>query len=120
FCGLLHQIGPQASREFFQDRVRWWDYTQLVLRTAVVYPRIFPLALRTLSPGDGAAWLTAYLAFTATAARNMLGRVALEPLSRTSLAHQAHAWLWRRAPGVAWRLAATGAGLRQALRVRAM
>ncbi len=120
FCGLLNQLGPRAAREFFQDRVRWWDYTQLVLRTAVAYPRIFPLTFRTLTWNDGAAWLSAYLAFTATAARNALGRVALEPLSRTPVAHRADAWLWRRAPRLAWRLAAAGAGLRQALRVRAM
>ncbi len=120
FCGLLNQIGAQASREFFQDRVRWWDYTQLVLRTALVYPQIFPLTFRTLSPGDGAAWIAAYLAFTATAARNALGRVVLEPLSRTALAGKLDGWLWRRAPRAAWRLATTGAGLRQALRVRAL
>jgi lycopene cyclase CruA len=120
FCGLLDHLGERATREFFQDRVRWWDYTQLVLRTAVIYPRIFPLTARTLTPGDGAAWLAAYLAFTATAARNALGRAVLESFSRTPLAGKLDAWLWRHAPRVAWRLATAGAGLRQALRVLTM
>jgi lycopene cyclase CruA len=120
FCRVLDELGERACREFFQDRVRWWDYTRLLLRTAAVYPRIVPLTLRTLSWGDGLAWIAAYGAFTATATRNALGRVALEPLSRAPLAWQIDAALWRRAPRLAWRLAAFGAGLRQALHVAAM
>lgn len=119
FCSLLNQLGPRASREFFQDRVRWWDYTRLILRTAVTYPRIFPLTFRTLSWRDGAAWIGAYLAFTATAVRNTLGQ-AMMPLAETPAARRMGAWLWRAAPCVAWRLATAGAGLRQALRVRDM
>lgn len=117
FCTLLDRLGEGPSREFFQDRVRWWDYTQLVLRTALVYPRIFPLAARTLSGLDAASWLLAYLSFTVTAARNSLGRAVLVPLSRTPLAERLEGWLWQRAPRAAWRLASFAAGLGQALRV---
>ena len=117
FCALLDQLGVRTSREFFQDRVRWWDYTQLVLRTAIVYPRIFPLAFRTLSGSDAAAWLLAYLAFTATAVRNGVGRTVLLPLSRTPLASRLTARLWQRAPHAAWRLTTFAASLSQALRV---
>lgn len=117
FCRLLAEMSERSAREFFQDRVRWWDYTRLVLRTAVVYPKIFPLTFRTLSPADGVAWIAAYLAFTATALRNTAGRLALEPLSHTSAARTLDAVLWRKAPRIAWRLAAFGAGMRQALRV---
>jgi lycopene cyclase CruA len=117
FCGLLDQLGARPSREFFQDRVRWWDYTNLVLRTAITYPRILPLALRTLSGSDAAAWLLAYGAFTATAARNTLGRTVLLPFSRTALAHRLDAQLWQHAPRLAWRLATFVAGVQQALRV---
>jgi lycopene cyclase CruA len=120
FCAVLHQLGPRASREFYQDRVRWWDYTRLVLRTAITYPRIFPLTLRTLSWADGAAWIGAYLAFTATAARNAVGQAVILPLAETSGARRMGEWLWRAAPRMAWRLATAGASVRQALRVRAM
>ncbi len=118
FCRILDDMGEGPAREFFQDRVRWWDYTQLVLRTAIRYPRIFPLTARTLSLSEVWGWIAAYGAFSATAARNALGRTVLDPFSRTSLAVRIDGWLWRRAPRVAWRLAASVAGLRQALRVR--
>lgn len=117
FCRILAEIGPRAAREFFQDRVRWWDYTRLVLRTALVYPRIFPLTFRTLTWGDGITWVASYLAFTAAALRNATGRAVLAPLSRTAPARALDGWLWRRAPGMAWRLAAAGAALLQAIRV---
>lgn len=117
FCRLLAEMGERSAREFFQDRVRWWDYTRLVLRTAVVYPKIFPLTLRTLTRADGVAWIAAYLAFTATALRNTAGRVMLEPLSQTRAARTLDVYVWRKAPGIAWRLAAFGAGMCQALRV---
>jgi len=119
FCSVLNRLGERASREFFQDRSRWWDYTRLVLLTAAVYPRIIPLTLRTLTRGDGLAWLAAYGAFTAAAMRNAIGRAVIMPLARTSPAQDANRRLWQRAPGIAWRLAAFGAGLRQALRVAA-
>jgi hypothetical protein len=120
FCDVLNQLGERASREFFQDRVRWWDYTRLVLLTAAVYPRIIPLTLRTLAWGDGLAWLAAYGAFTAAAARNAVGRAVIMPLAQTRPAQGANRQLWRYAPGIAWRLSAFAAGLRQALRVAAM
>lgn len=120
FCGILNTLGERTSREFFQDRVRWWDYTRLVLQTAAVYPRIFPLTFRTLTWADGAAWIAAYGAFTATAARNAVGRAVIAPLSQTPAARQVGRWLWHRAPGLAWRATAFSAGLRQALRVAAM
>jgi hypothetical protein len=120
FCDVLNRLGERASREFFQDRVRWWDYTRLVLQTAAVYPRIIPLTLRTLTWGDGLAWLAAYGAFTITAARNAVGRAIIVPLARTPQAQDANRRLWRHAPGTAWRLTAFSAGLRQALRVAMM
>ncbi len=120
FCGVLNHLGERASREFFQDRVRWWDYTRLVLQTAVVYPRIIPLTLRTLTWGDGLAWLAAYGAFTAAAVRNAAGRTVIVPLAQTRPAREVNRLLWRHVPGVAWRLAAFAAGLRQALRVAAL
>lgn len=119
FCRLLDELGERTSREFFQDRVRWWDYTRLVVRTSIVYPEIFPLTFRTLTLADATTWISAYLAFSATAARNTLGRVA-EPLTQTATAQKADRFLWRRAPGIAWRLAASAAGVRQALRVATM
>ncbi|MBA3823180.1 MAG: hypothetical protein H0X24_04635 [Ktedonobacterales bacterium] len=118
FCRILDDMGEAPARDFFQDRVRWWDYTQLVLRTAIRYPRIFPLTARTLSLTEVWGWIAAYGAFSATAARNVFGRAVGEPLSHTPLAERLDGWLWRRAPGVAWRLATSAAGLRQALRVR--
>ena len=120
FCRILDDMGERPAREFFQDRVRWWDYSQLVLRTAIRYPRIFPLTARTLNWAETWAWIAAYGAFSATAARNAAGRAILEPFSRTPLAQRIDTWLWQRAPRVAWRLATSAAGLRQALRVRRM
>ncbi len=120
FCRILAELGEEPAREFFQDRVRWWDYTRLVLRTALVYPQIFPLTFRTLTWGDGASWIAAYLAFSAAAMRNAAGQLVLEPFSQTTLAQRIDDWLWQRAPRAAWRLAAAGARMRQALRVRSM
>lgn len=119
FCRILNDIGPSASREFFQDRIRWWDYTRLVVQTSIVYPRIFPLTFRTLSWSDAGAWIGAYGVFTAAAARNGVGRI-VAPLSQTRPAGAVKRWLWQRVPGLAWRLAASAAGLRQALRVNDM
>ncbi len=117
FCQILDTMGERMAREFFQDRVRWWDYTQLVVRTAIAYPRIFPLTFRTLSLSDGAAWILAYLAFTAAALRNATGTL-LEPFSHTAAAGCAGRALWHRLPALAWNLATIAAGVRQALRVR--
>jgi len=120
FCRILNNFGEGPSRDFFQDRIRWWDYTKLVLTTAIVYPRIFPLTARTLSLADVTAWIGAYGAFTAAAARNGIGRAVLQPLSQTTIGKGIKRVLWRTRPGLAWRASAMMASLRQGLRVADM
>ena len=61
FCRILHDLGPEVTNAFFQDRIGWRDYTRLVLKTPTYYPKIYMLALRTLSLTEVIGWITAWL-----------------------------------------------------------
>jgi len=60
FCRVLQDLGPQVTNDFFKDRVSWHDYTRIVLRTPRYYPRIYTLALKTLTPAEMLGWITAW------------------------------------------------------------
>ncbi|GHO88740.1 hypothetical protein [Dictyobacter formicarum] len=61
FCRVLQQLGPRVTNDFFKDRVGWLDYTRIVLHTPHYYPRIYALALKTLTPTEIVGWIIAWL-----------------------------------------------------------
>ncbi len=61
FCNVLAKLGPKVTNAFFKDRIGWLDYTRVVLNTPGYYPRIYSLALSTLSPVEIVGWITAWL-----------------------------------------------------------
>ncbi|HEY4034396.1 MAG TPA: hypothetical protein VGL94_10580 [Ktedonobacteraceae bacterium] len=61
FCRVLQDLGPQVTNDFFKDRISWRDYTRIVLHTPHYYPKIYTLALRTLTPAEMIGWITAWL-----------------------------------------------------------
>ena len=61
FCNILAKLGPKVTNAFFKDRIGWLDYTRVVLNTPGYYPRIYTLALSTLSPTEILGWITAWL-----------------------------------------------------------
>ena len=79
FCHILNKLGPQITNAFFKDRVGWLDYTRIVLSTPGYYPKIYPLAFRTLSLAEGIGWITAWLQLGRQSATFALYR-SLKPL----------------------------------------
>src|SRR6266702_4773461 len=61
FCRVLHDLGPELTKAFFQDRIGWLDYTRLVLNTPRYYPKIYTLAFKTVSLAEGIGWISAWL-----------------------------------------------------------
>lgn len=74
FCHVLEQLGPEITNDFFKDRIGWLDYTRVVLTTPRYYPKIYQLALRTLTPGEMVGWITAWLALARQSAAHILYR----------------------------------------------
>lgn len=61
FCNVLAKLGPGITNAFFKDRIGWLDYTRVVLNTPGYYPKIYSLALKTLSATEIVGWVTAWL-----------------------------------------------------------
>ena len=61
FCNILAKLGPEVTNAFFKDRIGWLDYTRVVLNTPGYYPRIYSLALSTLSTTEIVGWISAWL-----------------------------------------------------------
>jgi lycopene cyclase CruA len=61
FCHVLNKLGPRVTNDFFKDRIGWLDYTRVVLTTPGYYPRIYALALHTLSFFEIIGWIDAWL-----------------------------------------------------------
>ena len=74
FCHVLEQLGPEITNDFFKDRIGWLDYTRIVLSTPRYYPKIYQLALRTLTPGEMVSWITAWLALARQSVAHILYR----------------------------------------------
>ena len=68
FCRALDDLGPEVTNAFFKDRIGWRDYTRIVLKTPAYYPRIYSLALKTLTPTEMLGWFTAWLSLGRQAA----------------------------------------------------
>ena len=76
FCGILYKLGPHVTNAFFQDRIGWRDYTRLVLSTPRHYPKIYKLALQTLSFTEMLGWITAWLQLGRQSVLFVLYRIA--------------------------------------------
>jgi lycopene cyclase CruA len=61
FSRILNDLGPTTTNAFFKDRIGWLDYTRIVLKTPSYYPKIYALALKTLTPTEILGWITAWL-----------------------------------------------------------
>ena len=117
FSRVLDDLGSEITNAFFQDRIGWWDYTKVVLKTPAYYPKIYFLALKTLSPIEMLGWITAWLRLGQQAAAYSLYRL-LRPLLRSwpveALAHGiTRAW-----PSAGLRFAIYRAGMEQVRRGR--
>ncbi len=84
FCNILAKLGPEVTNAFFKDRIGWLDYTRVVLSTPGYYPRIYSLALSTLSATEIVGWITAWLKLGQQSAALSFYRF-LRPLLKSSL-----------------------------------
>ncbi len=84
FCNVLAKLGPEVTNAFFKDRIGWLDYTRVVLNTPGYYPRIYSLALSTLSATEIVGWITAWLKLGQQSATFSLYRL-LQPLVQSPL-----------------------------------
>ncbi len=84
FCRVLADMGPEVTNAFFKDRSGWRDYTRIILKTPAYYPKIYSLALKTLTKTELLGWITAWLSLGHQAAAYTLYR-ATRPLARSLL-----------------------------------
>ncbi len=82
FCHVLNKLGPRVTNDFFKDRVSWLDYTRVVLNTPIYYPRIYALALHTLSFAEIMGWISAWLQLGSHAAAYNIYRIS-KPFMRS-------------------------------------
>ncbi len=80
FCRVLADLGPTVTNAFFKDHIGWRDYTRIVLKTPGYYPKIYSLALKTLTPIEMLGWITAWLQLGRQSASYMLYRL-IRPLT---------------------------------------
>ncbi|MBC8075847.1 MAG: hypothetical protein H7Y32_07215, partial [Chloroflexales bacterium] len=64
FLAVLHELGIDLARRFFQDRMRWSDYHKMILGTFVRYPRVVGIALRVLGARGVAQWIGDYTRYS--------------------------------------------------------
>ena len=84
FCNVLAKLGPEVTNAFFKDSIGWLDYTRVVLSTPGYYPRIYSLALSTLSATEIVGWITAWLKLGQQSAALSFYRF-LQPLLKSPL-----------------------------------
>jgi lycopene cyclase CruA len=84
FCRVLADMGPTVTNAFFKDRSGWRDYTRIILKTPAYYPKIYCLALKTLTKTELIGWITAWLSLGRQAAAYTFYR-ATRPLARSLL-----------------------------------
>jgi lycopene cyclase CruA len=74
FARVLNDLGVDMAVRFFQDQMRWRDYSRIVNHTLQVYKRIIPTALTVLGPRDTVRWGADWLRFSGAAAVAAGGR----------------------------------------------
>lgn len=88
FCHVLEDLGPVITNAFFKDRINWRDYTRIILKTPGYYPKIYSLALKTLTPTEMLGWIIAWLQLGRQSATYTLYRL-IRPLTRSLLGRYA-------------------------------
>ena len=86
FSRVLNDLGPTITNAFFKDRISWRDYTRIVLKTPGYYPKIYSLALKTLTPIEMLGWIAAWLQLGRQSTSYMLYRMLYrlaKPLKRS-------------------------------------
>jgi len=76
FLGTLNDLGSPAATRFFQDRMRWTDYRDILVRVLERYPRVLVATWQVLGPAQIVCWLRDYLRFSAVAAQATVARLA--------------------------------------------
>ncbi len=80
FSKVLNDLGPTVTNAFFKDRISWRDYTRVVLKTPGYYPKIYSLALKTLTPTEMLGWIIAWVQLGRQSASYTLYRL-MKPLT---------------------------------------
>ena len=115
FCRVLYDLGPEVTNAFFKDRISWRDYTRLVLKTPVYYPKIYKLALSTLSLTEMIGWITAWLQLGRQSAGYVLYRT-VKPLLQSSPGSLANGTIKRVFPRLGLHIAAKREAMEQVAR----
>lgn len=115
FCRVLYDLGPEVTNAFFKDRIGWRDYTRLVLKTPGYYPKIYKLALSTLSLTEMIGWITAWLQLGRQSAGYVLYRT-VKPLLYSSPGSLAHWAVKRTFPHLELHIAAKREAMEQIAR----
>jgi len=97
FCRVLADMGPTVTNAFFKDRSGWRDYTRIILKTPAYYPKIYSLALKTLTKTELIGWITAWLSLGRQTAAYTLYRAA-RPLARSLLGRALRSLIERAFP----------------------
>lgn len=84
FLGTLNDLGSPTATRFFQDRMRWTDYRDILVRVLERYPRILVAARQVLEPTQIVRRLRAYLRFSGVAAQAAAARMAGPGVERTA------------------------------------
>ncbi len=84
FLGTLNDLGSPAATRFFQDRIRWSDYRDILGRMLGRYPRVLVATWQVLGPTQIVRWLRDYLRFSGVAAQAAVARLAGPGVERTA------------------------------------
>ncbi|NJL05281.1 MAG: hypothetical protein HC911_10360 [Chloroflexaceae bacterium] len=68
FLATLDSLGSDLATRFFQDRMRWHDYNQVVWYTMERYPNVFLIAFPVLGIPGVWQWFCDYVRFSLAAA----------------------------------------------------
>ena len=109
FLGVLNGLGIDLAERFFQDRMRWADYHQMVLGMFFRYPPIVQAAWQVLGLAGCRQWAGDYLRFSGAAllaaGANRLGATGRATLAATLDRVNTAAGLRLRAAFAEWQAA---------------
>lgn len=84
FLGTLNDLGNSPAIRFFQDRICWNDYRNILVRVLERYPRVLVATWQVLGPVNIIRWLRAYLCFSGVAVQAAVARLAGPGIERTA------------------------------------
>jgi hypothetical protein len=68
FLGVLKELGPDLALRFYQDRMYWSDYNQIIWQMLLKYPVVLSAAPQVLGVEGVYQWLCDYVNLGANAA----------------------------------------------------